>query len=98
MDDTNVGFERVASQPFQSPSYCWIIVPRLYKDGASQWTEATNFFLSKVELPANSSMSLYNLFTGESASSERELFLKALMVPNKTVYRCMVFLNNRRQL
>lgn len=71
IDDTDVGFERVASEPFQSPAYCWIIVPRLYKDGTMQWTEATNFFLSKVVLPANSSMSLYNLFTGERVMAVR---------------------------
>lgn len=64
-DETDVVIEREAGSLFTQPGYCWIVIPRLYNEATTQHTAATNIFLSHVNVPENSTLSLKNILTGE---------------------------------
>jgi len=78
IDKTDLGFELNASSSTIKEGRCWVIIPRLHhnedhhdKDHTDadhhdkDHTAATNLFLTKVNLPPNSKLSLFNVITGE---------------------------------
>jgi len=45
---------------------CWVIIPRLYTTSLKQFVASTRAVISEKNLPLNSTISMYNMITGEN--------------------------------
>jgi len=65
VEGQKIKLNRESDSAWEQPGYCWILIPKIYKQSKNQYTAHSYALMKNIELLPESDIGMYNLLTGE---------------------------------